>query len=97
MQDYANKRALIAEIEKTASLFIDEFSNIKEEEKDRLIEGDDRTPAQMIAYQLGWFQHKHYTETFQAGIMVGIIDSLIYRCYNTSCIFIILFVNCLRF
>ena len=38
----------------TAKLFIDEFSELSEAEKDKLIEGVDRTPAQMIAYQLGW-------------------------------------------
>mgnify|MGYP000955001512 CR=1 FL=1 len=54
MQEYKSKKALIAEIEKTATLFINEFSDVKEEDKDKLLEGVDRTPAQMIAYQLGW-------------------------------------------
>ena len=54
MQSYENKKALIAKIEKTAALFINEFSDVKEDDKDKLIEGVDRTPAQMIAYQLGW-------------------------------------------
>jgi hypothetical protein len=54
MQGYESKKALIAEIEKTAALFINEFSDVKEEDKDMLIEGVERTPAQMIAYQLGW-------------------------------------------
>ncbi len=54
MQGYESKKALIAEIEKTAALFIDEFADVKEEDKDKLIEGVERTPAQMIAYQLGW-------------------------------------------
>jgi len=54
MQGYESKKALIAEIEKTAALFINEFSDVKEEEKDKLIDGVDRTPAEMIAYQLGW-------------------------------------------
>lgn len=54
MQDYENKEELIAEIEKTANLFITEFNTIEEADKDKLLEGTDRTPAQMIAYQLGW-------------------------------------------
>lgn len=54
MQGYESKKALISEIEKTADLFINEFSDVKEEDKDKLIDGVDRTPAQMIAYQLGW-------------------------------------------
>jgi hypothetical protein len=54
MQGYESKKHLISEIEKTADLFINEFSDVKEEDKDKLIDGVDRTPAQMIAYQLGW-------------------------------------------
>lgn len=54
MQEYESKKALIEEIEKTAALFIDEFLNVKEADKDRLVGDVDRTPAQMIAYQLGW-------------------------------------------
>ncbi|AEV69926.1 ClbS/DfsB family four-helix bundle protein [Acetivibrio clariflavus] len=54
MQGYENKKALICEIEKTAELFINEFVNVEEADKDKLIDGVDRTPAQMIAYQLGW-------------------------------------------
>ncbi|MGG7177400.1 ClbS/DfsB family four-helix bundle protein [Clostridium paraputrificum] len=54
MQEYENKLALINEINKRAELFIDEFKGISNEYKDKLVEGVDRTPAQMIAYQLGW-------------------------------------------
>ncbi|NLC67902.1 MAG: ClbS/DfsB family four-helix bundle protein [Clostridiaceae bacterium] len=54
MQGYESKKALITEIQKTADLFINEFSGIKESDKDRLIDGVDRTPAQMIAYQMSW-------------------------------------------
>jgi hypothetical protein len=54
MPEYASKKALIEEIEKTAALFIKEFSDVTEDDKDKLIDGVDRTPAQMIAYQLGW-------------------------------------------
>ncbi|MGL4848030.1 MAG: ClbS/DfsB family four-helix bundle protein [Clostridium sp.] len=51
---YKNRDELIFEISKGARLFINEFNCISEKDKDRLIGGVDRTPAQMIAYQLGW-------------------------------------------
>ena len=54
MQEYKSKEELIDEISNRAKLFIDEFSDIQETDKDKFIEGVDRTPAQMIAYQLGW-------------------------------------------
>lgn len=54
MREYKSKQELIEEINKRAKLFIDEFSDISEDNKDKIVEGVDRTPAQMIAYQLGW-------------------------------------------
>lgn len=54
MLKYKNKEELIIEIQKTSDLFISEFNNIGEDQKDKLIEGVDRTPSQMISYQLGW-------------------------------------------
>ncbi|NLY49813.1 MAG: ClbS/DfsB family four-helix bundle protein [Firmicutes bacterium] len=54
MQGYESKEGLIVEIEKTAALFIGEFMDVAEDDKDKLIGAVDRTPAQMIAYQLGW-------------------------------------------
>ena len=54
--NYANKQQLINEINKTAKLFIDEFHSVPETLKDVLIDGVDRTPAQMISYQLGWLK-----------------------------------------
>ncbi|WP_394523464.1 ClbS/DfsB family four-helix bundle protein [Lacrimispora sp. JR3] len=54
MQEYKNKEELIAEIEKTAHLFITEFDSVEEGDQDKILEGVDRSPAQMIAYQLGW-------------------------------------------
>lgn len=54
MQGYENKNALIIEIKKTASLFIKEFVDIDEKDKSKLIDGVDRTPSQIISYQLGW-------------------------------------------
>ena len=54
MQGYSSKKELIDEINKRAVLFINEFIEITDENKDTLVEGVDRGPAQMIAYQLGW-------------------------------------------
>lgn len=54
MAGYQNRQELILEISKRAKLFIQEFNDINEKDKDKLIDGVDRTPAQMIAYQLGW-------------------------------------------
>jgi hypothetical protein len=51
---YATKQQLLDEINKTAKLFIDEFIVLSESQKDSLVEGFERTPAQMIAYQLSW-------------------------------------------
>lgn len=54
MQKYENKQALIDEIDKRAELFFHEFDSVADEDKDQRENGVDRTPAQMIAYQLGW-------------------------------------------
>ena len=54
MQGYLSKKELIDEINKRAVLFINEFIEITDENKDTLVERVDRGPAQMIAYQLGW-------------------------------------------
>lgn len=54
MVEYENRQNLISAILKCAKLFIEEFKDIDEKDKDKLIEGVDRTPAQMITYQLGW-------------------------------------------
>lgn len=54
MIEYKNREELILEISTRAKLFIEEFDSVSEKDKDELIEGVDRTPSQMIAYQLGW-------------------------------------------
>jgi len=54
MQGYSSKKELIDEINKRAVLFINEFSEITDENKDTFVKEVDRSPAQMIAYQLGW-------------------------------------------
>lgn len=54
MVEYENRQDLILEISNRANLFIGEFNDIDEKDKNRLIDGVDRAPAQMISYQLGW-------------------------------------------
>ena len=54
MQGYSSKKELIDEINKRAVLFINEFSEITDENKDTFVDEVDKSPVQMIAYQLGW-------------------------------------------
>ena len=54
MQEYTSKEALAEEINKTATLFIVEFDDVADKDIDLRLEGVDRTPREMIAYQLGW-------------------------------------------
>jgi len=71
LQEYKSKKELIDEISKQAKLFIDEFSDIPETDRNELIDGVDRTPAQMIVYQLGWMNLILYWEQLeQQGIPV---------------------------
>lgn len=55
MIEYKSREELVNEISNSAKLFINEFSDIQEVDKDKLIDGVDRSPAQMVACQLGWF------------------------------------------
>ncbi|TZF95033.1 ClbS/DfsB family four-helix bundle protein [Chryseobacterium panacisoli] len=54
MQTYKDKAELIEEIKKRYLLYDQEFNGIKEDEKDLLQPGVDKTPSQNISYQLGW-------------------------------------------
>lgn len=54
MATYESKAKLKEEIRKTSDFFIKEFKEVLEEEKDVLVEGVERTPAQILTYQLGW-------------------------------------------
>ena len=54
MQGYSSKKELIDEINKRSVLFINEFSEITDENKDTFVDEVDKSPVQMIAYQLGW-------------------------------------------
>lgn len=54
MQDYKDKAELIEEIKTRYRFYDQEFNDIKEEEKDLLKSGVDKTPSQNISYQIGW-------------------------------------------
>ena len=56
MRSYASGDELAAEITKRGELFIGEFVGVPGDGWDRLVDGVDRTPRQMIAYQLGWME-----------------------------------------
>ena len=56
MRTYESGAELAAEITKRANLFIDEFAEVPAGNWDLLVEGVDRTPRQMLAYQLGWME-----------------------------------------
>jgi len=54
LQTYPSKEAFIAEIRRTYKLFDQEFDDVPEDRKNQRIGEVDRTPQEMIAYQLGW-------------------------------------------
>ncbi|RXM53499.1 MULTISPECIES: ClbS/DfsB family four-helix bundle protein [unclassified Chryseobacterium] len=54
MQSYQDKTELIEEIKTRYFLYDQEFKDIKEDEKDLLKSGVDKTPSQNISYQIGW-------------------------------------------
>ncbi len=54
MRTYKNKEELKAEIDKTFTSYISEFANIPENLKDMRADSIDRTPAENLAYQIGW-------------------------------------------
>lgn len=54
MRVYENKEELKSEINKTFEKYIAEFDNIPESLKDKRIDEVDRTPAENLAYQVGW-------------------------------------------
>ena len=71
MVQFNNKNELIVEIKKTSKLFINEFTEVKENEKNKIIDGVDRTPSQMIAYQLGWM---NLIQTWESNEQKGIVQ-----------------------
>ena len=54
MKSYASGEELIAEIRKRSGLFLAEFDDVPASGIHTFKDGVDRTPAQMLAYQLGW-------------------------------------------
>jgi hypothetical protein len=54
MTEYQSKQALADEIKRTAALFIAEFEDVADADFDVRLEGVERTPREMIVYQLGW-------------------------------------------
>ncbi|HEP3441711.1 TPA: ClbS/DfsB family four-helix bundle protein [Streptococcus pyogenes] len=54
MRSYESKEELKNEIKKTFEKYISEFDNIPEELKDKRLPEVDRTPAENLAYQVGW-------------------------------------------
>lgn len=56
MQEYTNKEDLIHSINKAADQFIQEFEDVTQVDIDMRFEEVDRTPREMIAYQLGWME-----------------------------------------
>ncbi len=54
MKAYTSKLELKDEIKKSYTRFIAEFDDIPEEMKDLRVDDVDRTPAENLAYQVGW-------------------------------------------
>ena len=54
MRTYENKEELKTEIRKTFEKYISEFDNIPEALKDIRVNEVDRTPAENLAYNVGW-------------------------------------------
>ena len=54
MKVYKNKEELKAEINKAFVKYISEFDNIPETLKNKRVDEVDRTPAENLAYQVGW-------------------------------------------
>ena len=54
MRTYENKEALKAGIQKAFEKYILEFEDIPENLKDKRVDSVDRTPAENLAYQVGW-------------------------------------------
>ena len=54
MRAYENKEELKIEINKAFGKYISEFEDIPESLKDKRFAEVDRTPAENLAYQVGW-------------------------------------------
>jgi len=56
MKDYKSKQELIDEINKAYAAFFVEFAEVDEGEMHKRIESVDKTPYEMLAYQIGWLE-----------------------------------------
>ncbi len=54
LRAYENKEELKDKINKAFEKYISEFDDIPEALKDKIVDGVDRTPAENLAYQVGW-------------------------------------------
>ena len=54
MITYTNSEQLINQIQISYEKFIVEFDDIPNNQRDLLVDGVDRTPSQMLSYQIGW-------------------------------------------
>ena len=54
MRTYKNKEELKSEINQSFEKYISEFNTIPEFLKDKRVTEVDRTPAENLAYQVGW-------------------------------------------
>lgn len=54
MQQYSNAEELIESIDKAYKKFIEEFKVIPEELRDKHISEVDKSPSEILSYQLGW-------------------------------------------
>ena len=82
MQGYSSKKEFIDEINKRAVLFINEFSEITDENKDTFVDEVDKSPAQMIAYQLGWMNLILFWEKENKGCIINGVDRInFYQCH----------------
>jgi hypothetical protein len=57
VQIYKNKQDLIQEIDKTYELLYKEFEDINNKDIHKEIAGVEKTPYQVLAYNIGWLNH----------------------------------------
>jgi len=56
VQSYLNKEELIAGIQKFSEVYIAEFEEILDSDKNIRLDGTERTPYENLVYQLGWMK-----------------------------------------
>ena len=73
MRTYENKDELKNEINKSFAKYISEFDIIPESLKDKRVEEVDRTPAENLAYQVGWTTLPANVFTYTFGIITALV------------------------